>query len=288
MEKDWFLQVIDEGLAAYEEEKKLPGFFTLQAVDAVPFIQFPGFSEKECREVQIQTQNVMRTSLILNKYGEVAITYSRGDNFKEKKYCTVLGDYSSVPIMEDKATASLINFANKANDVVIISIHNHPNNSLFSLNDLLIFSENSSIKLMEIVNGKGEVSYLFRPHAIDLHNSVAKMIVNTVPDFVERKSNWLKTHTDGVFNFSDLLQYKERQQIVKNTLIYFEKHDVLYSPYIDQIQADLLLESFNNQEHSSIQKFDQDARTFDLYGTDFKYEYKENGEDGGEWEYDCE
>lgn len=286
MKKNWLEETLDNSFAELANQKKNESWFSLSAISNVPYIEYPGFSKEECKEVQEQTKNVLRISRNENNYQEVAITYKKDSNVKEKEYFKVLGDYSSVLIMDDEDTRNLLHLSNEKNDLVVISIHNHPNNSRFSINDLLVFTENPSIKLMEIVNGKGEISFLLRPREIDLHNLISSNIIDFVPDFIDRKFTWKLQNQNKSFKISDLINLDERKQIVKESLLELQQRGCIYCDYISnetisKVIFDAKSDSYEyNSDKLSVTKIPNLLSSSD----DEKYEYLENGEDGYEWE----
>lgn len=237
MNYDWMQDIIDKQLEELQSEKKSEYWFSLSSISKVPRIEYPGFTEKECVEVQEQTKNVLRASRNENNYKEVAITYKKDANNDDKEYIKVLGDYTSVFIMKNEKVCELLNISNKNEELVVISIHNHPNDSGFSINDIFIFSENPSIKLMEIVNKNGDVSFLLRPKNIDLSKLVIKNILDIVPDFAIRKKDWVKNNIEKPFQFRDLLHSKEIKQIIEETLLDVQEMGCVYSKYLNEETA---------------------------------------------------
>lgn len=281
MSTNWLEDVLNKGLLELEEEKKNPNWFGINVISNVPYISFPGFSEKECKEVQEQARNVLKISRNENNYKEVAITYKRDNSTEKKDYYKILGDYTSVPIMADERTSKLINFSNNNHELVVISIHNHPNNSRFSINDLLVFTENPSIKLMEIVNKNGEVSFLFRPYELNLHNIVTRSITDNVPDFNDRKNLWKENNPDKYFKLSDLLNFKERTIIVSDVICELLERGVCYCRYVNQEQAKNLTFDLKDSSQSYNEKIVKNINNFSLSSEED--DYYENGEDGYEW-----
>lgn len=240
--EDWLSKELDKDLQKIASEEKPVGWFSVSAVSNIPLISFPGMSQRECEEVLRQSQNVLRISRNENNYKEVAITYSLNNNDINSKYCVVLGDSSAVYIMHDKDTKDLLERENSYNDLVVVSIHNHPNDGNFSLNDLFIFAKNPCIKLMEIVNRKGEVSFLYSSRYIDLGDIVTKNILDVAPDFAERKKKY-EDNNETVLRLSDILTPVERKQIIKETLFDYQRRGVYYSEYISKkLEKDIVFD----------------------------------------------
>lgn len=223
---EWINEIIKKGISELDEEKKLPGWFSLTSISNIPFISYPNFSEEECKEVQIQTKNVLRISRNENNYKEVSILYNKNNIFECFK---ILGDFNKVDLTLSQDAFELIRNKNKNKDMVLISIHNHPNNSKFSLSDLIVFAENLSIKLMQIVNTKGEISFLLKPDNVNLKNIVISTILNIVPDYKIRIEN-----NNNELNLLNLLSSKEKEMIVSEIILQFCENNVIYFDYLDK------------------------------------------------------
>lgn len=266
MQDNWLNQAIDEDLTLLAQEQKPEGWFSLSAVSNVPFISFPGLTQKECYEVQEQIKNVLRISRNENEYKPVAITYSLNEYNLSKRYKKVLGDASIVRIMYDEPTKALLKEEDQKGNLVVISIHNHPNNSSFSLNDLYVFSKNSSIKLMCIVNREGEVSFLMRSNQVDLSKIVTQNIVDFVPDFAEKKKEYEKENGSATVKIADIIEPDKRKEIIRESIMQFQNCGVFFSKYIGkQNEADIafiqnnvvLKQSFTDSHSISLSQFDE-------------------------------
>lgn len=134
--------------------------------------------------------------------------------------------------------------SNKNNEIILISIHNYPNNSNFSVSDLLIFTENPSIKLMQIVNKNGEVSFLFRPYMLDLKHIVIQNLMNIIPDISIRINEFQSINEEKDFSLSKIATRSEAKEIINESLKDLEKIGVFFSNYIDQDKANCLDFSF--------------------------------------------
>ncbi len=282
MEQTWLEQVIDNGLKSIENERKNKQWFSLQAIYNVPYINFFNFTPEENIEIQEQVQNVLRISRNENNYHKVAIIYNKNNKSEENKYFKVLGNCSSVFIMQDKDTANLLNTCNKNNELVVVSIHNHPNDSGFSLNDLLIFTENPSINLMLIVNTKGAVSFLQRPYKINLNNLIVQNIIDIVPDFGKRKETWIKNNPNRHFQLSDLIELEKRRQILKESIYELQQRGIYYSKYVDKVTAkNIFLPNANIINENQEKEISTNINNNIPLEMDIDV-YLENGEDGYE------
>lgn len=250
----------------FAQEQKPEGWFSLSAVSNVPFISFPGLTQKECCEVQEQIKNVLRISRNDNTYKKVAIIYSLNEYNLSKRYKKVLGNASIVRIMDDEPTKALLREEDQKGNLVVISIHNHPNNSSFSLNDLYVFCKNSSIKLMCIVNREGEVSFLMRSGQADLSKIVTQNIVDFVPDFAEKKKEYEKENGSANVKIADIIEPDKRKEIIRESIMQFQNSGVFFSKYIGKqnendiafVQNDVILKHPFADSHSiSLSQFDE-------------------------------
>jgi len=134
----------------------------------------------------------------------------------------------------------------------VISIHNHPNNGKFSISDLLIFSENPSIRLMLIVNKEGEVSFLFRPKFIELKRIIVQNILDVIPDLLSRIRQQTNNHENN-FSLSTITTIKETKLIIDSSLKDLMKMGVFYSDYINQEKANSLNFLYGNEIDNDIE-----------------------------------
>lgn len=281
----WLDDIIKNGLAELRSETKYTReyAFTRASVTHVPYIPYIDFSEAECKLIQEQAAEVLRSSL-QNGYKEVAITFNLKTPQRLTKIC---GDYSSIPLLKDEKTNNLI--TDESNGVVIVTMHNHPNGSIFSLSDILIFTENPNIKLMNVINGKGEIAFLMRsPKAVDLHNYVISKIEDHIPDFNDRIENYHKNNIGKELAFSDVLDINERIEIVNDCLNQMERYGVYYSGYLGSDEAKTLIfiplddvDTFKDAKASFVSG--QYINKIELKEEN-PNGYYENGEDGYEWE----
>ena len=269
---NWLKSILENAATEIEKEKLSDYYFSVTAISNIPLVHFPGFSEKECKRVQEMSKEVMRLSKNRNNYKEVCISY-RKDSENDEENIIVFGDYNKVPFMDNEQLRTLIEQMNKENNVVIVSIHNHPNNSNFSINDLLVFSVNPSIKLMVIINKEGNISFLERNSNRDLNNIVSRTITEFVPDYNERV-NKLKKES---FSIADLIpDVHTRKEIYKESIKGLQQNGVLYSGYIDKDIEISYPNTIIGSEQEYIDSCKINSPLEDIY------EYEENEEDGDE------
>lgn len=279
MDVSWLKERLSEAAIELANEQKNPGWFSVSAISNVPFVNFPTLNQDECRRVQEETQNVLKISRNYNQYKEVSITYKYNEPKDENKnYAIVYGDFNVIKLMKDEQTKRIVSSANEENSLVVINLHNHPNDTKFSLNDLLIFTENNSIKLMQIVNKNGEVSFLLKPQLLDLTNIVFKNILETIPNFLNRLNDFVEKSSSKEINLREILNAKERTKIVNNSLIELQSNGVIYIDYVNKIKANQLFLnlSSNNQIVLSHQSIGIDSNiNNDNLEEDYEYGWEE-------------
>lgn len=287
--KSWYNEALDNSLRMFTSGQYQKLLISDDAIDNVPLIHYPGFTEAECLEVQSQIQDVLSTSKNTHDCKEVAITYDRTASSNEKQYHKVFGDYHAVPFMSEENTAQLIKTASENNRMVIISIHNHPNSSTFSINDLLVFTELKGIQLMNVVGVDGRVTFLMKPYEIDLSQTVGRNIIKVNTDFIKNKESWEENNPGRNIKFSELLTVEEASKIVSLIILELKEKGIYYSNYIDKDQASRLIFTqpttlIQNTVHNTHKIQDNNTQPITLSDLGMG-EYLGNGEDGYEWEF---
>ena len=95
----------------------------------------------------------------------------------------VYGDEDSVKFMSDEKTRDLIH---SANPLMIMSFRNHPDDTNISFDDLAFFCIMNQIRVMSIINSKGELSYINRHRNIDLATIFASCVNEVIKEKEER------------------------------------------------------------------------------------------------------
>ncbi len=216
-----------------------PGFFGYEVISNIPYIQFPGFSKEQSLFALDTLKEVLITSKRSNSYKEVSITYTldNPDRSNPETYVVVKGNEDSVSFYEDKRTAELIN---SSAPLMVVSFHNHLNQSSFSLDDLSIFCLSPQIKLMALVNNIGEVSFIEKQSNIDLVPVLASIINQVVPDLSARREVNRKSKT-----FLDVISGSETDIIVKKLIKETQKLGIVYH---EKISNDIVFDKENNKE----------------------------------------
>lgn len=156
------------------------GFFTYQAIQNIPLIKYKGLSDKENKKAKQIAEEVLIRSKRDNNYNEVSIVYDYKD---PDNYAIVYGDEDSVKFMSDEKTRDLIH---SANPLMIMSFRNYPDDTNISFDDLAIFCIMNQIRVMSIINSKGELSYINRHRNIDLTTIFASCVNEVIKEKEER------------------------------------------------------------------------------------------------------
>ena len=149
-----------------------PGFFSHEIFSKLPTLSFDFFSQEEDDNFNKMVKEVLIHSKLYNSYNEVQITYNTEKLLlSPDDYVPVYGDEKSVKFLSDENTKRLVD---AADCLAIVTVHNHPDITDFSLKDMIIFSGIPKIKLMSVVNKNGEVSVLYRTRECGLLENMAK------------------------------------------------------------------------------------------------------------------
>ncbi len=223
-------ELITNGLDRLEGvENSNPFFFDLSVISNIPKINLPELSDDEQDAILTLSKEVLLESKKNNRYKEVSITY-RMDKKPEEAGAFVVakGDSKSVKFLEDNATREMIENSGKN---VIINFHNHPDGATFSIKDLFIFSFFQQIKMMEIINHKGQVSVLCKPDTLghNLTHIIEQEIKNICPDIRSRYEQLKEENEDA--EIMDVLTSKEKIAIVDNCIHEFESLGIIYLDY---------------------------------------------------------
>lgn len=143
-------------------------WITDEAIEKVPRICYKEIPEKEYDTIRELIKEVLRISKNRNNSNEVAITYSLDSEFlisTGAEYVGItLGDEHNV---DPLSTTVAYHLVMTSSDCVIISLHNHPSLSKFSLQDVQFLIMYASVKMMCVVTNLGNVSYLVKNKKYD-------------------------------------------------------------------------------------------------------------------------
>lgn len=182
--------IIEEG------NKKAVTVITEKAIDRVPCVYIAGYTEQQNKYIQQQHKELLNYARSKNSSNEVAFVFSSDFSIRKE----FLGS-------DDR-----ISFSSSGLGMNIVVLHNHPRNSSYSLNDVIEFVSNSSIKTLSIVKNNGLVETLTKLQTVDkekllleLNRLIKKKVKNglnseydkVVREFLTKKSEggvfeWLK------------------------------------------------------------------------------------------------
>lgn len=120
---------------------------TDKAIDRVPRLSIPGYSDKQLDYIQTQHKELL--------------TYARDRNYSKEVAFVFSADFSERLI--EIGTADAVEFSGNRllnSGVSVVVVHNHPGNSGFSLDDLHEFLLIDSIKTLTVVKNNGSAEAL--------------------------------------------------------------------------------------------------------------------------------
>lgn len=197
----------------------LPGFFSYEIFSKLPTISFDFFTQNEDDNFNKLIKEVLIHSKLYNHYNEVQITYDINKILQDVgDYVPVYGTHNDVKFYSDPRTKEIID---NAEGLLVVSLHNHTDNTDFSLKDLLAFSGINKIKIMAVVNIEGEVSILYRTKECDLLPIIIKYFDEI-------------TNGEKQFNLEsvELLTPTEKKYIKDNFYKEIEDYGCEYIPFI--------------------------------------------------------
>ncbi|MBQ1659029.1 MAG: hypothetical protein II059_04210 [Clostridia bacterium] len=179
-----------------EQSKKAISVITDKAIDRIPCVSIAGYTEQQNKYIQQQHKELLNFARSKNSSKEVAFVFS--SDFSTRK--------------EFLGSDDRISFSGSGLGMNIVVLHNHPRNSSYSLNDVIEFVSNSSIKTLTIVKNNGVVETLTKLQTVDkekqlleLNRLIKKRVKNgldseydkVVWEFLTKKSEggvfeWLK------------------------------------------------------------------------------------------------
>ncbi|RLK63133.1 head morphogenesis protein [Atopobacter sp. AH10] len=137
-------------------------YITDQAIEKVPFVEIPGYSQEENKRIQEAHKVLLRDAQQNNQSNEVMHITTEG------KPVVVYGDQVSVDINKSVQARYLIN---SSPDRSLTILHNHPGGSSFSANDVQTFMSHDSVKTLTIVTNQGKVMYLTKTDRFDKNSA---------------------------------------------------------------------------------------------------------------------
>lgn len=192
-------------------------------------------SDTENHHIVLAAKEVLVRSKRENNYKEVAITYDMTgfDANNSDSYAIVFGDEQSAKFLSDEKTMQIYD---RADGLFIINLHNHPNNTDFSLEDLAIFFNQEKIKLMVLVNPFGEIAFLQRHERQNYFYVFENVLLSEVPDFSARIESYSSQLSERK-NYFSLLSNDEKENIRLNIIKQLSSHKIMYQSWVNQNTA---------------------------------------------------
>lgn len=142
-----------ESVIIKEKSKKPITPITDKAISRIPKVDIEGYTEEQCLEIQKQHKELLKFSKEQNENKEVAFVLKN--------------DVSKMITEPIKGTDEKIDFGSALQGKDLFVMHNHPRNSSYSLNDIIEFIKNDSIKTFTIVKNDGNIEVLTKLKGYD-------------------------------------------------------------------------------------------------------------------------
>lgn len=174
-----------------EKSKKPITPITDKAISRIPKVDIEGYTEEQCLEIQKQHKELLKVSKEQNENKEVAFVLKN--------------DVSKMITEPIKGTDEKIDFGSALQGKDLFVMHNHPRNSSYSLNDIIEFIKNDSIKTFTIVKNDGNIEVLTKLKGYDRLSlltelqRMGKKRIKTGSDSEYRKviDKFLSKHQEG-------------------------------------------------------------------------------------------
>lgn len=174
-----------------EKSKKPITPITDKAISCISKVDIEGYTEEQCLEIQKQHKELLKFSKEQNENKEVAFVLKN--------------DVSKMITEPIKGTDEKIDFGSALQGKDLFVMHNHPRNSSYSLNDIIEFIKNDSIKTFTIVKNDGNIEVLTKLKGYDRLSlltelqRMGKKRIKTGSDSEYRKviDKFLSKHQEG-------------------------------------------------------------------------------------------
>lgn len=174
-----------------ERSKKPITPITDKAISRIPKVDIEGYTEEQCLKIQKQHKELLKFSKEQNENKEVAFVLKN--------------DVSKMITEPIKGTDEKIDFGSALQGKDLFVMHNHPRNSSYSLNDIIEFIKNDSIKTFTIVKNDGNIEVLTKLKGYDRLSlltelqRMGKKRIKTGSDSEYRKviDKFLSKHQEG-------------------------------------------------------------------------------------------
>jgi hypothetical protein len=152
------------------------------AIQKVPFVEYREIGSEHYDNLYQLAKLVLQISKDENESNEVSIVYSLEDTpYTEdgkEQFGISLGSEHDV---DPRNNAIAYHIIRTSFACAVVCLHNHPNLSKFSLDDVSFFLKQDNIKLMIVVTNLGSISYLVKQvnynylDAVDLFNEAVAL-----------------------------------------------------------------------------------------------------------------
>lgn len=174
-----------------EKSKKPITPITDKAISRIPKVDIEGYTEEQCLEIQKQHKELLK--------------FSKGQNDNKEVAFVLKNDVSKMITEPIKGTDEKIDFGSALQGKDLFVMHNHPRNSSYSLNDIIEFIKNDSIKTFTIVKNDGNIEVLTKLKGYDRLSlltelqRMGKKRIKTGSDSEYRKviDKFLSKHQEG-------------------------------------------------------------------------------------------
>lgn len=126
-------QLMDRESLEMEKKHDKKVYITDIAIDKVPFVQYPGFTDSQNHIMRKLAQEVLTVSKEENNSNEVAITCDLGVDDPLEVYGVSFGTEHAVDVRADTLSNHIL-VSQKS--VAVVILHNHPSTQTFSIQDI--------------------------------------------------------------------------------------------------------------------------------------------------------
>ena len=208
-----------------EVEKQSFPKITEEAIRNIPFVHYPEIKEEESYYIYKLEKLLLKLAKEENDSREAAFVYNMKaskvdlqlDKYNKKcmAYAFVRGSESEVDITGDRKANKLLN---STKEVVLVSMHNHPHNTTFSLNDCAFFLKNRNIKIFIDIHQDGTVEYMARTSRFNEQDAIYSFIEvakDNINKFIIENLDELNKRIDNKDFFKDPLNFLKYEQCNK-------------------------------------------------------------------------
>lgn len=150
------------------------------AIQKVPYIKYKEIPEEHYDNLYELAKYVLQLSKDKNDSNEVAVVYSLDFDNLVKNNMEYMGvSFGTEHEVDPAGSTASYHIINSTLECVVICMHNHPNLSKFSLDDIKFFLRNHNVKLIVVITNLGNISYLVKAGNYN-YNSAVKIFNESV------------------------------------------------------------------------------------------------------------